>query len=100
MRNILINIATEPKAQVAGKEYQGRRFELLQEGVVIKETPVILEDTVQFVEVPEGLYVARVSDIGADGTVLGVAEVVVNVVPGGAGPSTYPAVVGVSYTLE
>lgn len=100
MRNILLNIATEPRVQDPAKPFVGRRFELYRGEEVIKETPTIMEDTVQFVEVPVGSYVARVTDIGADGSALGSVSIPIEVTPSGTGDTTYPAAIGLSYTLE
>lgn len=101
MRNVLISVATEPRAQTVGREFTGRRFELLRGEAVVKETPVLLEDSVRFVDVDEGVYQVRVSDIAADGSVLGEALLLdIEVKSEGTGTEVYPAAVGLSYTLE
>lgn len=100
MRNILLAIATEPRPQIAGRQFVGRRFELLQGEVVVKETPLLMEDSVRFVDVEDGVYLARVSDIAADGSVLGQATLDIEVKSEGTGTEVYPAAVGLSYTLE
>lgn len=101
MRNILLSIATEPRPQIAGRQFIGRRFELLSGDTVVKETPVLMEDSVRFVDVEAGMYQARVSDIAVDGSVLGETLLLdIEVTPDGAGNDVYPAAVGLSYTLE